>query len=168
MWSDLPVPIILDLDVDVLAVAADDDGTDADDTAAAAAVVQVHYSWRFRPCLFRLYSWGRCILPPAVQVILAYLAWGLRRRVSARGGSGIRDGEIDFLMEGMDRFRSWVAMHRRLRSCDVRLPAECYEEDARWRWVREEERRGFRRLLRWWDDVEAEVRGLKMSEGRVC
>lgn len=166
MWSNLPVPIILDLDVDVRTNSDDDAEASPDDPAA---VVQVHYKWRFRPCLFRLYAWGGWILPPAVQVLLAYLNEGLRKRVRARGGTGIGAEEIDFLMGGMDRFRSWFAMHRELRSGNARSPAECYkEEDAGWRWVREEQRRGYRRLLRWWDGVEAEVRELNESRRVVC
>lgn len=163
VWSDLPVPIILDLDVDVHTGAA----ADADAGEPAAAAVQVHYSWRFRPCLFRLYSWGRYILPLAVRVMLAHLAEGLRRRVSARGGIGVGTGEVEFLMGDMDRFRRWVDVHRLLRSGEARLPAEAYEEVAVWRWVREDERECIRGLLRWWDNVEAEVRELEMEEGRV-
>lgn len=154
VWSDLPVPIILDLDV----VLADDDEDD---------LTVLHFSWRFRPCLFRLYSWGRCILPPAVRVILAYLAEGVRRRVNARGGVGLGAGEIEFLMGDMDRFRRWVDVHRLLRSGEARLPAESYEEVAVWRWVREDEREKIRGLLRWWDGVEAEVRELEIKEGRM-
>lgn len=99
--------------------------------------------------------------------MLAHLAEGLRRRVSARGGTGVGAGEIDFLMGDMDRFRRWVDVHRLLRSGEARLPAESYEEVAVWRWIREDEREKIRGLLRWWDGVEAEVRGLEMEEGRV-
>lgn len=53
-------------------------------------------------------------------------------------------GEIEFLMEGMDRFRRWVDVHRLLRSGEARLPAEAYEEVAVWRWVREDEREKIR------------------------
>lgn len=159
VWSDLPVPIILDLDV----IFADADA----EAAEPAAVVQVHYKWRFRPCLFRLYSWGRCILPSAVRVMLAHLASGLQRSVSARGGTGVGAGEIDFLMGDMDRFRRWVDVHRLLRSGEARLPAEAYEEVAVWRWVREDERESIRGLLRWWDGVEADVRELEIKEGRM-
>lgn len=168
VWSDLPVPIILDLDVDVVPSADADADADADASPDdPAVVVQVHYSWRFRPCLFRLYSWGRCILPPAVQVMLAHLASGLQRSVSARGGTGVGAGEIEFLMGDMDRFRRWVDVHRLLRSGEARLPAEAYEEVAVWRWVREDEREKIRGLLRWWDGVEAEVRELEIKEGRM-
>lgn len=154
VWSDLPVPIILDVDI----VLADDGAND---------LPVVHYKWRFRPCLFRLYSWGRCILPPAMRVMLAHLASGLRRRVRARGGTGVGAGEIEFLMGDIDRFRRWVDVHRLLRSGEARLPAEAYEEVAVWRWVREDEREKIRGLLRWWDGVEVEVGELEMEEGRM-
>lgn len=150
VWSELPVPIILDVDI------------------LAGAELAVHYSWRWRPCRWRLYSWGLAILRPALPVMLTYLADGVRKRVAARGGTGMGTGEIDFLMRGMGRFRSWFYVHRHFRSDNPRLSAECYEEKLaglRFIDVRragDKDKDDFRRRLKWWDEVEAEVRGLKM------
>lgn len=147
VWSELPLPIILDVDV-----LADED----------AGLVKVHYRCRWRPCRWRLYSWGLRIIEPALPVMLKYLIGGLREHVGARRGAGVGIGEVDFLMEGMGRFRSWIAVHHRLRSWDSRLPAESHDEaTAGLRWVGDEDKEDFRRRLRWWDDVEAEVRDLK-------
>lgn len=152
VWSELPLPIILDVDVLV------------DD----AGLVTVQHRWRWRPSRWRLYSWGRYMIRPAWPVMLEYLVEGLRKRLGARGGAGVGIGEVDFLMEGMGRFRSWIAMHQLLLSWNARLPAESYEEKiAGLRWKGDEDKEDFRRQMRWWDGVEAEVRDLKTSESRV-
>ncbi|KAL1851349.1 hypothetical protein Daus18300_012595 [Diaporthe australafricana] len=147
VWSELRVPITLDVNV----------------FAGADGLPAVHYRWRWRPCRWRLYSWGLAILGPALPVMIAYLSEGLRNHVAARSGADIGVGELDFLMESMGRFRSWFDVHHRLRSRDSRLSAESYEEKVADLppYIGDEQRDDFRRRLEWWDGVEAEVRGLK-------
>lgn len=96
------------------------------------------------------------------------MAEGLRKRVGARVGKGIGIGELDFLMETMDRFREWFSVHRDLRSDESRLPARSYEKAlADFRPWEDTSREDFRRCLEWWDDVEAEVKDLKITQSRV-
>lgn len=155
--SPLPVPVILDVNILV-------DGE-----------VAVHYKWRWTRGRLRLYSWGQCILSPHLPVMFKYLAEGLRKRVGARRGTGIRIGEIDFLMESMERFRNWFHVHRRFSNSyfstfksSSRLSAGSYEEElAGLRYWGDESKEDFRRRLEWWDDVEADVRDLKMTQSRV-
>ena len=91
--------------------------------------------------------------------MLEYLVERLRKRVDGRGGAGLGIAEIDFVMESMGRFRSWVAVHRRLRSQDSRLSAASYEGRlADLPVFGDEDKDEFRRHLQWWDAVEAEVR----------
>lgn len=132
------------------------------------AEVAVHYKWRLKPGQWRLYTWGRWLLTPALPIIFQYLAEGLRKRVGARGGRGIGIGELGFLMETMDRFRKWFSVHRDLRSDESRLPARSYEKAlAAFRYWKDDGREDFRRCLEWWDDVEAEVKGLEIIQSRV-
>lgn len=150
VWSALPVPIILDMNILV------------------DAEVAVHYKWRLKPGQWRLYTWGRWLLTPALPLIFQYLAEGLRKRVGARGGTGIGIGELDFLMETMDRFRKWFSVHRSLRSDNSRLPARSYEKAlADRRYWGNDNKEDFRRRLDWWDHVEAEVKDLEMIQSRV-
>lgn len=150
VWSGLPVPIILDVDV------------------VAGAEVAVRYKWRLTGGRWRLYSWGRRLLEPALPVMFKYLAGGLWRRVGARGGSGVGAGEVEFLMDCMGRFRDWFGVHRRLSSRDSMLPAGSYEGELDGlRYSGGESKEGFRRCLEWWDGVEAQVRDLKIIQSRV-
>lgn len=140
VWSDLPVPITLDVDV------------------LADREPAVKYRWRWRRGKWRLYSWQKIIIEPAVPIMLEYLAQKLRKGVEARGGTGVGIGEINLLMEGMERFHRWVAVHLELRSFNSRLAAASYEGKlAALRWSAGEKRDEFRRRLEWWDSVEAEV-----------
>lgn len=150
VWSGLPVPIILDVNISV-------DGE-----------VAVHHKWCLTGGRWRLYSWGRWILGQALPVMLEYLFEGLRKRVGARGGTGMGIGEMGFLMESMGRFRSWFAMHRQLHSQNSRLPAGSYEDRLAYLcYLGDEKREGFRQRLKWWDDIEAEVRDLKKTESHA-
>lgn len=150
VWSGLPLPIILDVDV------------------LAGAEVEVRNKWRLTGGRWRLYSWGRRILEPALPVMFDYLSEGLRRRVGARGGTGVGITEIEFLMESMGRFRDWFGVHRRFRSRESRLPAGSYEGELDGlRYSGGENKEDFRRCLEWWDGVEAEVRDLKTIQSRV-
>lgn len=150
VWSGLPLPIILDVDV------------------LAGAEVAVRYKWRLTGGRWRLYSWGRHILEPALPVMFDHLVEELRRRVGARGGTGVGIREIEFLMESMGRFRDWFGVHRRFRSRESRLSAGSYEGELDGlRYSADENKEDFRRCLEWWDGVEAEVRDLKKTQSRV-
>jgi hypothetical protein len=153
--SPFPVPIVLDMNVLV-------DGE-----------VVVHYKWRWTAARRQLYSWGRSILAPRLPFISEYMAEGLRKRVGARGGKGVGIEEINFLMDSMYRFGNWFHVHRRFRNSyfssvwksSSRLPAASYEEELtglQYRGV--ESKEDFRRALEWWDDVEAEVEDLDITD----
>lgn len=149
VWS-AALPIILDVNI----------VTDAE--------VTVQYKWRYTHGGRRMNLQNYKITYPTLPVIFRYLVEGLRKRIGARGGTGIGIEELDFWMGSMKRFFEWYQLHRRLRASDPRLSAGSYESEFDNLYYRENEtKEDLRRHLEWWDGIEAEVRGLKTIESRA-
>lgn len=149
VWSS-GLPIILDLNT----------VTDTE--------VEVHYRWRYTPGGRRLNLQDYKITHPTLPIMFRYLAEGLRKRIDARGGTGIGIEEIEFWMKSMSRFFAWYQLHRRLDASNPRLSAVSYERklDSLYN-IENEDKEDLRRHLEWWDDIEAEVRVPGTIERRV-